>query len=446
MFSAEKKEAGSMVQQGEREILEKVISAITSELFPLLDESQRRVAAGVIANAIGRGGKSIVSESTGMSRNTVSKGSDEARSKPAKKGRIRAEGAGRKSEAEKRPGLVEAIDAMLQETTYGDPQRVMVYTSLSLRKISAALESMGYSLGKNAVSRVVGSLDYSRQKNKKLQQVAGLSVDPGKRDAQFERIHATAKARIAAGEPVISIDCKKKETLGNLANSGSEYRRKGDPRPVADHDFETELGKIAPYGVYSLNDNAAFVNLGTSSDTAEFAAASVRAWWHCVGKNTFPGARRLYITCDGGGSNGSRSRLWKMELARFARETGLEVSHFPPGTSKWNWVEHRLFAYVTKSWAGKPLVDVETAVRLIGSTTTSKGLKVVCKADTNSYERGVKVSELDWARIVIEYPDPGNKWNYVIKGLRDESEVTLKPKRPRGRPRKADSASEESNN
>ena len=193
-----------MVQQGEREILNKVISAITSELFPLLDESQRRVAAGVIANAIGRGGKSIVSESTGMSRNTVSKGSVEATSKPARKGRIRAEGAGRKSEAERQPGLVEAIDAMLQETTYGDPQRVMVYTSLSLRKISAALEGMGFRLGKNAVSRVIESLDYSRQRNRKLQQVAGLSVDPGRRDAQFEHIHATAKERIAKGEPVIS--------------------------------------------------------------------------------------------------------------------------------------------------------------------------------------------------------------------------------------------------
>lgn len=437
-----------MVQQGEREILEKVISAITSELFPLLDESQRRVAAGVIANAIGRGGKSIVSESTGMSRNTVSKGSDEARSEPKKNGRIRAEGAGRKSEAERQPGLVEAIDAMLQETTYGDPQRVMVYTSLSLRKISAALEGMGFRLGKNAVSRVIESLDYSKQKNKKLQQVAGLSVDPGRRDAQFEHIHATAKERIAKGEPVISIDCKKKEALGNLANAGAEYRKKGDPRPVSDHDFETELGKVAPYGVYSLNDNAAFVNLGTSGDTAEFAAASVRAWWHCLGKNTFPGAKRLYVACDGGGSNGSRSRLWKLEIARFAQETGLEVevSHFPPGTSKWNWVEHRLFAYVTRSWAGKPLADVETAVKLIGSTTTSKGLRVVCKADTSSYEKGVRVSELDWARIVIEYPDPSNRWNYVIRGLRDESEVTLKPKRPRGRPKKSEAASEGSTN
>lgn len=442
----DQKEAEGMGTTEKKDALENVIKAISSELFPLLDESQRRVAAGIMANAIGRGGKSIVSGATGMSRNTVSKGADEASAGEPPKGRIRKEGAGRKREAEKQPGLVEAIDAMLQATTYGDPDRVMVYTSLSLRKMSEGLMAMGFTLGKNAVSRIVESLDYSRQKNRKLQQVTGLSVDPARRDAQFEHIHSTAKARIAVGLPVISIDCKKKETLGNLANSGTEYRKKGDPRRVLDHDFETELGKIAPYGVYVENDNTAFVNLGTSSDTAEFAAESVRAWWSCVGKNTFPDAGRLYVTCDGGGSNGSRSRLWKLQLAKLAQESGLEieVSHFPPGTSKWNRVEHRLFAYITKSWAGKPLIDLQTAVRLIGSTTTSKGLKVTCRADEREYRTGIRVSAEDWGRIIIEYPDPSNKWNYVIKGLRDESEVKPKPKRPRGRPKKA--TTEGSNN
>lgn len=433
-----------MAATDDRELLKKVINAITTELFPALDESQRRLAAGVMANAMGRGGKSAVSEATGMSRNTVSKGSEEARSKAARGGRIRREGAGRKSEASKQEGLVDAVDSLLQATTYGDPQRVMVYTSLSLRKISEALSEMGFTLGKNAVSRILESLDYSRQRNKKPRQVTGLSVDPARRDAQFDHIHETAKARIAAGDPVISVDCKKKETLGNLAACGDEYRRRGDPRPVADHDFETELGKVAPYGVYVVNGNTAFVNLGVSNDTAEFAAESVGAWWRAVGRATFPKASRLYVTCDGGGSNGSRSRLWKLELAKLAEETGLEieVSHFPPGTSKWNKVEHRLFAYITRSWAGKPLADVQTVVKLIGSTTTSKGLRVVCEADTRTYEKGIRVAEEDWGRIIVDYPDPSNKWNYVIKGLRDASEVPPKPKRKRGRPRKAEAAPE----
>ena len=265
-------------------------------------------------------------------------------------------------------------------------------------------------------------LGYSKQQNQKLKQVGNDHVD---RDAQFKHINETAAKYLQQGEPVISIDCKKKENLGDMKNAGQEYRKKKDPRGVDDHDFRNEqLGSVAPYGVYALNNNTGFVNLGTSHDTAEFSVASIRAWWHTVGKNTFPNAEYLYICSDGGGSNSTRSRLFKLELANLAKETGLiiEVSHFPPGTSKWNKIEHRLFSYISRSWAGKPLVNIETAIKLIGSTTTKKGLRVICMPDYNEYKTGIKVEDELFDSIDIEWISigTGNKFNYRIRGFKDE--------------------------
>jgi hypothetical protein len=428
----------------DRTVAERVIKAVIDDVFPLLNETTKRIAAGSMAKGYGRGGVAIVNQLSGVSRNTITKGKDQAEVTAAvqrsEAGRIRKPGGGRKKETEKNPEIVPYIRNLLEESTYGDPERVIVYTSLSHRKIAEKVkENLGVDISRNIVGDVIESLDYSKQKNKKLQQVTGLNVDPDERDRQFRHINETSKQYLKDSLPVISIDCKKKEVLGNLANIGKEYRLKGDPRPVNDHDFEDkDLGKVAPYGVLVLNNNTAFVNLGVSNDTAEFAVQSIRIWWYDIGVHTFPNARKIYITADGGGSNGSRSRLFKVELAKLAQETGLEieVSHFPPGTSKWNKVEHQLFAYISRSWEGKPLTDIETVIKLIGSTTTTKGLKVVCKEDPRSYEKGIRISDEQLNQIDIEYPDPANKWNYVIKGFRSIEEAIQPARRKRGRPRK----------
>ena len=241
------------------------------------------------------------------------------------------------------------------------------------------------------------------------------------RDAQFNYINQTGQENMKEGIPVISIDCKKKENIGNFFNGGKEYRPKGEPRKVLDHDFPIkELGKVAPYGIYNVNTNEGYVNLGTSHDTAEFAVESVRRWYKAVGQNTFPGAKKLYITCHGSGSNGSRLRLWKMELAKLSEDTGLEihVSHFPPGTSKWNKIEHRLFCYITDNWAGQLLIDIKTVVNLIGSTTTTTGLKVICDVNEHSYETGIRVTDEEISEIKIEYVGSNSKWNYIIRGFK----------------------------
>lgn len=435
---------------------EDVIKAVSTQILPLLNEKQKRLTAGCMANAYGRGGTAVVERYSGMARNTISKGKKEiaeesasslneekvetkAKQKSSNE-KIRKEGAGRRRETDKHPEIKDYIIGRVQESTYGDPESLLLYTSLSQRDLARSVkEDLGFNISHNIVGNILEEADYSKQRNKKLQQVYGTKVDPNVRDEQFKHINETAKKYVKEGLPVISIDCKKKEVLGNLANNGQEYRKKKDPRAVNDHDFESkDLGKIAPYGVWVMNDNTAFVNLGVSNDTAEFAAMSVRTWWYDIGIHTFPNAKKIYITADGGGSNGSRCRLWKLELAKLAEETHLEieVSHFPPGTSKWNKVEHRLFSYITKSWSGKPLIDVQTAVKLIGSTTTEKGLKVICKEDPRSYEVGIRVTDEQMESIDIEYPDTSNKWNYIVRGFKDPADIVIKPKRGRGRPKK----------
>lgn len=291
---------------------------------------------------------------------------------------------------------------------------------MSLRKIAEELLKKGYKVSQNIVSRALEALGYSKQQNQKMYQVGNQHPD---RDAQFQHINETAQAYLERGDPVISIDTKKKENVGNFKNPGSEYRKEKSPRKVLDHDFPIpELGKVNPYGVYVLNNNTRFVNLGTSHDTAEFAGESVYRWWETVGKHTFPEARRLYLNCDGGGSNSSRRWVWKYQLQLLANKTGLEieVSHFPPGTSKWNKVEHRLFCYILKNCQGQPLIDIETIVSLIGSTTTKKGLKVICQVDNNTYETGKKITEEEKESINIEFLEPFTQWNYIIRPISND--------------------------
>ena len=408
---------------------EAIIQAVCSDFMPEIDERERRLLAGVMAKAFGYGGTMLVSKYSNMSRNTIYKGVEELDNPTPKeemsKGGVRRAGGGRIRAAEKDPIIVEVIDSILQETTYGDPMRVIQYTTLSLRKIASIVyERTGKAISRNIVSNILDELEYTKQKNQKMEQVGEQHPD---RDSQFKHINERGKAFLAEGLPFISIDCKKKENVGNFINPGAEYRHQGDPRPVLDHDFPLkELGKVAPYGIYIVNNNTGYVNLGTNHDTAEFAVQSIRSWWYDVGKPTFPNAKKLCITADGGGSNGSKNRLFKLELARLADETGIEieVSHFPPGTSKWNKVEHRLFCYITSNWEGQPLISIETIIHLIGSTTTTKGLTVKCKLDKRSYPTGMKVSDKDYDDIVIERLPTNPSWNYIIKGLKHDHDVS----------------------
>lgn len=402
---------------------EAIIQAICTEYLPGANEKDRRKLAGIMAKAFGYGGTVLVSQYSKMSRNTISKGIEELKH-PIDEGElsangIRKAGGGRIRVADKDPRIVETIDRILQETTYGDPMRVIQYTTLSLRKIADRIHrELGVEISRNIVSRMLEELDYSKQQNQKMEQIGDQHPD---RDKQFRHINERGKIYLQNGDPFISIDCKKKENIGNFINGGAEYRHSGDARRVLDHDFPIkELGKVAPYGIYTVNNNTGFVNLGTSHDTAEFAVQSIRSWWYDVGQHTFPDAKRLFITADGGGSNGSRNRLFKVELARLAEESGLEieVSHFPPGTSKWNKVEHRLFCYITSNWAGQPLISVEVAVHLIGSTTTTNGLRVICKLDERSYPTGIKVADDELEQIDIENFSDNPGWNYIIRGFK----------------------------
>lgn len=400
------------------------VKQILLDLTPYLDEKQRRILYGSAASVLGHGGITFVNEITGSARNTITSGMDEITSPVEEKtsqggrnDRIRKPGAGRKRTLDKNPLLYEKIEEIITQNgdTYGNPEKPLRWTTWSLRKIAGELVKFGITVSQNIVSRALDALGYSKQQNQKMYQVGEQHPD---RDAQFCFINDTSAEFLSKGEPVISVDTKKKENVGNFKNNGAEYRPVNRPRKVLDHDFPLpELGKVAPYGVYVLNDNTGFVNLGISHDTPEFAGESLAQWWRCVGKNTFPNAKRLYITCDSGGSNGCRIWLWKYYVQQLANETQLEihVSHFPTGTSKWNKIEHRLFCYISKNWQGQPLIDVETIVNLIGSTTTEKGLSVICRVDENHYERGKKITEDQKEKLNIEFVGPNEKWNYIIR-------------------------------
>ena len=387
-------------------------------VLPLLDERQRRIYLAAEARSYGWGGITRVSEISGVAPFTIRQGLAEINGEepPMPTDRVRAPGGGRKSLEDLMPDLDEHILQIVDGITYGNPEKVLSYTTMSLRGIQEKLlENFGETVSFRSVGTILEKLGYSKQANQKLLQIGDAHPD---RNKQFEFINNKAYRFLKQGLPVISVDTKKKENLGNFKNNGQEYRKSGDPRKVLDHDFLIpELGKVAPYGVYVLNDNTGFINLGTDHDTAEFAAESILRWWTAVGKNTFPEADKIYINCDNGGNNGSRLHLWKYELQQFANITGLEVnvSHFPPGTSKWNKIEHRLFCYISKAWQGQPLIDIETVVQLISNTTTSTGLKVVCQVDTNKYELKRKVSDEEYECIRLIPGKILGDWNYIIK-------------------------------
>ena len=398
-----------------------IIRNVFETMPALLDERQRRILSGCIAEGYGHGGIKVVSEASGLNYRTIKAGISEHLGKTVKdipNGYIRQKGAGRPGIEEKYPRIKEIIEEILETNTYGDPERVITWTNLSLRDIVTELDNR-YQIvtNKNVVADMMEELGYSRQVNQKNEQVGSQHVD---RDAQFQYINKTAKSFIKKGLPVISVDTKKKELIGNFKNNGAEYRPKKNPRNVLDHDFPLEGGKVSPYGVYVVNDNTAYVNLGTDHDTSAFAVESIRRWWNVLGKSSFPHANKIYINCDGGGSNSWRGRLWKYELALLAEELGIEVhvSHLPPGTSKWNKVEHRLFCFITKNWQGKPLIDINTTVNLIRSTKTEKGLVVNCDVDENDYEIGLKIDDEEYSRIDIKHNGPNKSWNYIIYGFK----------------------------
>ena len=384
-------------------------------VLPYLNEKQKRLFLASCANSLGWGGIKEVCEISGCSKDIVIKGKRELQSPLPDGDRIRKKGGGRKKAEVKYPELPGWIEQIVSDSTYGNPENPLIWTTQSLRKIQdAILLKHHIYVSIEAIARILRDLNYSLQSNKKMLQVGEPHPD---RNEQFEFINEMTKIMLLDGQPVISVDTKKKENIGNFKNNGQEYRKNNDPREVLDHDFPIkELGKVAPYGVYVLNDNTAFVNLGKSHDTSEFAVESISRWWEIVGKKTFPKATKLYINCDCGGSNGNRTRLWKYQLQQFANNTGLDiyVSHFPPGTSKWNKIEHRLFCYISKNWAGKPLIDIETVVNLISNTTTKTGLSVVCDFDDNIYPLSQKVSDDDFEAINMKKISPFFSWNYII--------------------------------
>jgi hypothetical protein len=382
-----------------------------------LNELQRRQYAAALAKAYGYGGATVVHEVTGVSLNTITAGKKELEhSSDLGNGRVRKKGGGPKWTEEKFPHIEDHVREIVDGSTYGNPEKILSWTTESLRSIQKTLaERFTIPISHVTIGTILGSLGYSKQANQKMLQVGNAHPD---RNEQFEYINKKAKAFIKLDEPDISVDTKKKENVGNFKNPGQEYRRNKDPRKVWDHDFPIkELGKISPYGVYNLDHNSGFVNVGTSHDTAEFAVESIFRWWKTVGERTFPNARKLMITCDCGGSNGYRVKLWKYQLSQLAKRIRIEihVCHFPPGTSKWNKIEHRLFCYISKRWQGKPLIDIESAINLIGSTTTKTGLKVICQRDDTIYEVAKTVSDKDFESIKIDKIVPFENWNYSFK-------------------------------
>jgi hypothetical protein len=385
-----------------------------SQLGAWLDERTRRLWAAAESAAHGRGGISLVARATGVSRRAIAVGLVELHKKPDRSQRtrvpIRRKGGGRKKTALKDPGLVSALEKLLEPVTRGDPQSPLRWTCKSVRNLADELRAQGHAVSHMLVAELLHEQKYSLQANRKTKEG---SSHPD-RNAQFEYINAKAVEFLKNGQPAISVDTKKKEQVGDYKNGGREWRPKGQPEPVQVHDFGKQ--KDVPYGVYDLGQNAGWVSVGTDHDTSAFAVESIRRWWNMMGREAYPDARQLLITADSGGSNGSRVRLWKLELQKLADETQLEiwVCHFPPGTSKWNKIEHRLFSFITQNWRGKPLVSHEVIVNLIAATTTRTGLRVQSQLDTSKYPKGVKVSKSEFATIQL-HPDAFHgEWNYII--------------------------------
>jgi hypothetical protein len=385
-----------------------------------LDERGRRLWAATEASELGHGGMVAVARATGLSERTIRRGYQELQNPSSAVGplldrRRRRPGGGRNALPTHDPKLLAALEALVEPTTRGDPMSPLRWTCKSTRKLAKALTRQGHPISHTGVAQLLAKLDYSLQGTRKTQE-GGTHPD---RDAQFRYINQQVKAFQQAGQPVISVDAKKKELVGDFAMAGREYQPHGQPERVRVYDFpDPELGKVCPYGVYDMTTNTGWVSVGIDHDTAQFAVASIRRWWGHMGRPLYAKARQLLITADGGGSNSSRNRLWKVELQGLADETGLQihVCHFPPGTSKWNKIEHRMFCHITENWRGRPLIDHEVVVQLIGNTTTDTGLTIQAELDQNAYPTGIAVSDQQMAELNLSRAAfHGNDWNYIIK-------------------------------
>src|ERR1700693_5139844 len=398
------------------------------EMAPVLNERSRRRFVALEARALGRGGVSLMTRISGLARSTIYHGLSDIRDKssvPA--GRVRKEGGGRKKKSIQDPTLVVDLKRLVEPVTRGDPMQPLLWTTRSLHNLANGLANEGHKVCPTVVGNLLRGMGYSLQANSKTRE-GGQHID---RDAQFHYIHTQAKTFLAANEPVISVDTKKKELVGNFKNNGREWHRKGTPELVNVHDFiDPKLSRAVPYGVYDVTNNVGWVSVGTDHDTASFAVNAIRRWWRTMGKKRHPKATRLMISADGGGSNGSRVRLWKVELQMLADELKLPITvcHLPPGTSKWNKIEHRLFSFITINWRGKPLRSYRTIVQLISATTTKAGLKVRAELDENKYPKGVKVSDLQIAAVNLSRHSFHGDWNYTISPHRKKS-PSKSPKR-----------------
>ena len=400
-----------------------VIEGKYQALAGRFDEATLRLWAAVEARTLGRGGVSVVAKAVGISRTTIYAGLEELRSASMEESvvppttshaaarRVRAQGGGRKKLTDKDATLLRDLDGLVEPTARGDPQLPLRWTCKSTPRLARELAEQGHGVSQRSVCDLLEKLGYSLQSTRKTRE-GGLHPD---RDAQFRHIAAMAAEYQAAGDPVISVDTKKKELVGDFKNGGQEWHPKGKPELVRVYDFiDLELGKVAPYGVYDIAANQGWVSVGVDHDTAEFAVESIRRWWKEMGNPLYPRARRLLITADCGGSNGYRVRLWQVQLQKLADELNLtiQVCHFPPGTSKWNKIEHRMFCHITNNWRGRPLVSREVVVNLIGSTTTESGLQIHSRLDDNSYQAGIKVSDEELAAVMIEHDEFHGEWNY----------------------------------
>jgi hypothetical protein len=399
------------------EVSEESLERFFSVMSPLLDERQRRLLAGATARMLGRGGTTLVAKVSGMSRNTVTDGTKEIDAGAGASDRVRREGGGPPRLIDLDPDLLTDLDDLVEPDARGDPMSPLRWTLKSSRRLADALVAMGHKVSHMTVHTLLGDLGYSMQATAKT--VEGAQHPD--RNAQFEHINATAKAFLAANQPVISVDCKKKELVGDVPgykNAGREWQPKGEPERAGVHDFpDPDMPKAIPYGVFDVGANEGWMSVGDDHDTATFAVNAIRRWWQTLGAERYPKAKRLLVTADAGGSNGYRNRLWKVELAKLAAEIGLDITvcHYPPGTSKWNKIEHRLFSFVTTNWRGRTLTSYRTIVELIGATTTETGLKVRAEWDQGYYPTGTQVTDAELAALPLKPDEWHGEWNYTLK-------------------------------
>jgi len=403
------------------EVTSEALARFFEVVLPHMNEVQRRVVAGAAAEMLGRGGKTAVATASGMSRNTVIKAEAEVAAGIEPSARLRAPGGGDKPLIDKQAGLLEALDELVHPDTRGNPMSLLRWTSKSSTKLAQDLVGRGFAVSSRTVLRLLHQLGYSLQANAKVSE----GRQHPDRDAQFRYLNDMAQAFIDDGQPAISVDCKKKELIGDYANGGAEWSPEGEPERVNVHDFADrtlgEHAKAIPYGIYDVANDEGWVSVGDVADTAKFAVESIRQWWNQMGRARFGDAERLLITADAGGSNGYRLRAWKVELARLATETGLRITvcHYPPGTSKWNRIEHRMFSFITMNWRGRPLTTLRTIIELISATATTTGLTIQAAYDPQWYPTGVKISNAELARVPLNPHDFHGEWNYTINAQSD---------------------------